>query len=414
MSIGEKNWYRRLDPASRAAVISLFLGWMMDVYDVFIVAYLGLVIARVYLAPYLGAGAYVQAVYAAGALTATLVARAVGAMIFGPIADKRGRKGPLTVTLLGYSLFTVLTAFTVELVRPFLYGASLALGVITLFVAFRIAAGIFLGGEWTVGAPYASELLPPDIRARATAFMQMGSPAGSLLAALVPFMLTGFMGNAAFSAFGWKIAFVLGALPALLAVYVRRSLPESKVWTSAKQNKEKFKVDPKALAQTFLISAGIFTVIYATLAFYGDYVTALYGSSSLARYGSFSVSSSFLVLIFMNATALFGFLLFGHVADAAGRKKGMMAGALGLLILAPVVGPFWTSKPSLLYLIVAVSAYGIPRTGYSLARGPCCRRTSANGTPLRLEGQRAQALCTTATYSSLAGSHRWYRLWEGT
>ncbi|MFQ1021711.1 MFS transporter [Tardisphaera saccharovorans] len=351
-----KNWYSQLPKGAKPALWSLFLGWMMDVYDVYLVAFLGLIIARVYLAPYLGAGAYVQAVYAAGALTATLVARAVGAMIFGPVADRRGRKGPLMASLLGYSLFTVLTAFTVELVKPFLYGASLALGVITLFVAFRIAAGIFLGGEWTVGAPYASELLPPEVRARATAFMQAGAPLGQLLAALVPFILAGLMGNTAFSAFGWRVTFVLGALPALLAIYIRRSLPESKVWAEAHDRSNKLRVQWKRTLHALMINVGMFTCVYAVVASYGNYIEELYGSSTYDVL-SFRASASFMLLIVISLVGVVSTLLFGQLGDRWGRKRGLLLAAIGFIALSPFVAPFWIEKPGLGYLMLISSIY---------------------------------------------------------
>jgi len=351
-----KGWYSELPHQSRVALWALFAGWVVDVYDVYIVAFLGLLIAHVYLAPYLGAGAYVQELYAAGSLTATLVARGVGSFIFGPIADSRGRKNPLMATLLGYSVFTLLTAFTVEIVRPFFSGDLLPLAVITTFVAFRVGAGLFLGGEWTVGAPYLSEFLPSEVRARATSLMQAGAPLGQLLAALIPFLLIGVMGNGAFSQFGWKLAFILGALPALLAVYVRFSLPESPAWQNAKKRKQKFSVGLKPMVQTLMVNVGMFVCVYAVVASYGTYVGELYGSTTLQVFG-FHMSPSFMLLIVISAVGVFSTVFFGQIGDSLGRKRGLLIGSLGFLILSPVAAAFWQSKPSLPYLLLASSAY---------------------------------------------------------
>src|ERR671931_588323 len=159
-----------------AAVVAGFLGWTLDAFDFFLVGM-------------------------------TLMFRPVGAFIFGLLADRYGRKLPLMADLVFYSIIEVLS--------------GLAPNYAT-FLVLRALFGIGMGGEWGVGASLTMEKVPPRLRGLFSGLLQQGYAAGNLLAALCYFFL--------FQHWGWRPLFILGGLPALLAIFVRMRVKESEVW----------------------------------------------------------------------------------------------------------------------------------------------------------------------------------------
>src|SRR5689334_19278186 len=140
-------------------------------------------------------------------ITITLAFRPVGAFIFGLIADRYGRRLPLMLDLIFYSIIEVLTAFAPNY---------------TTFLVLRALFGIGMGGEWGVGASLAMEKVPPRLRGILSGLLQQGYAAGNLLAAVCFFSL--------FQTWGWRPLFFIGGLPALLALFVRARVTESDVW----------------------------------------------------------------------------------------------------------------------------------------------------------------------------------------
>src|SRR5881275_1835181 len=182
----------------RAAVVAGFLGWTLDAFDFFLVVMTLTAIAREF-------GKSDAAI--ALSITLTLAFRPVGAFIFGLLADRYGRKLPLMVDLVFYSVIEVLS--------------GLAPNYAT-FLILRALFGIGMGGEWGVGASLAMEKVPPKLRGMLSGLLQEGYAVGYLLAALCYFFV--------FPRWGWRPLFFIGGLPALLALYVRLQVTESEVW----------------------------------------------------------------------------------------------------------------------------------------------------------------------------------------
>src|SRR5467141_3296234 len=145
-------------------------------------------------------------------LTLTLLFRPVGAFIFGLLADRYGRKTPLMIDLVFYSVVEVLTGLAPNY---------------TTFLILRALFGIGMGAEWGVGASLVMEKVPPRLRGLLSGLLQQGYAAGYLLAALCYLFV--------YPRFGWRPLFFLGGLPALLALYVRFRVKESDVWKKTKQ-----------------------------------------------------------------------------------------------------------------------------------------------------------------------------------
>src|SRR5216117_4129563 len=187
---------------TRATVVAGFLGWTLDAFDFFLVVMCLTAIAAEFHQPD-------KAI--AVTLTVTLAFRPVGAFIFGLLADRYGRRLPLMLDLIFYSVVEVLS--------------GLAPNYAT-FMVLRALFGIGMGGEWGVGASLAMEKVPPRWRGVLSGFLQEGYAVGYLLAACCYFFV--------FPRWGWRPMFFIGGLPALLALFVRFRVKESQVWEKKK------------------------------------------------------------------------------------------------------------------------------------------------------------------------------------
>ena len=182
----------------RAALTAGYLGWTLDAFDYFLVVFCLTAIGREF---------HQSDAAMALSLTITLAFRPVGALIFGLLADRYGRRLPLMLDLVFYSIVEVLS--------------GLAPNYAT-FMVLRALFGIGMGGEWGVGASLAMEKVPPRLRGVLSGFLQQGYATGNLLAAGAYFFL--------FDKVGWRPLFFIGGLPALLALFVRFRVKESEVW----------------------------------------------------------------------------------------------------------------------------------------------------------------------------------------
>src|SRR5437764_1145975 len=186
----------------RAALVAGFLGWTLDAFDFFLVVFTLTAIAKEF--------GKTDAELAL-TLTVTLAFRPVGAFIFGLLADRYGRRLPLMIDLVFYSIVEVLSGLAPNY---------------TTFLILRALFGIGMGGEWGVGASLAMEKVPSRLRGILSGLLQQGYALGNLLAALCFFFF--------FERWGWRPLFFLGGLPALLALFVRIKVKESEVWEKRK------------------------------------------------------------------------------------------------------------------------------------------------------------------------------------
>src|SRR5579884_2635037 len=182
----------------RNAVIAGFLGWTLDAFDFFILV---MVIPRV------AADFHTSVPAIALTLTASLATRPVGALLFGIIADRYGRRLPLMLDVIFYSVIEVLS--------------GLATSYHT-FLILRLLYGIGMGGEWGVGASLTMESVPPKWRGILSGLLQEGYAVGYLLAALAYFTV--------YPHYGWRAMFFIGGLPALLSLFIRSKVKESEAW----------------------------------------------------------------------------------------------------------------------------------------------------------------------------------------
>jgi SHS family lactate transporter-like MFS transporter len=304
---------RSLDADQRRAFIASFLGWTLDAFDFFLVTF---IISKI-------AGDFSMKVVDVGlAITLTLVMRPVGALIFGVLADRFGRRTPLMLSVGFYSLMELLTAFSPNF---------------QVFLVFRILYGIGMGGEWGVGAALALESLPATARGFASGVLQQGYATGYLLAAVAYFFV--------FPALGWRWMFVIGVLPALLVLYIRSFVKESPLWTSSKAAKIGQRGE---LLGAFVKNPWIFiyAIVLMTAFNYMSHGTQDLYPTFLKVQRGLSVGQTSSVAIIANIGAILGGTLFGYISQGFGRKRSIIVAAiLGLCSI-----PLWVHAPNITLL----------------------------------------------------------------
>ena len=244
------------------------------------------------------------------ALFLTLAARPLGALVFGRLADRVGRRPVLMGVILAFSVFSALS------------GAAASL---TQLLLVRALFGFAMGGEWGLGASLVMETVPAAARGRVSGLLQSGYPAGYLLASLAYFLF--------FDALGWRWMFVLGLAPALLVAFIRAGVEESPVFLARRH---------EASAPSLRVFAdhwkrGLYLVVLMTA-----FTTLSHGTQDL--YPTFLQDQHGLptkvtgtITLLMNLGAICGALAFGLLSHRLGRQRTIIAAAV---LAAPVI-PLW-------------------------------------------------------------------------
>lgn len=293
---------RSLTPQQRNTVIASFLGWTLDAFDFFILVFVLKSIAEEFKTD-------ISAVSVA--LFLTLAMRPVGALIFGFAADKFGRRVTLMIDVLLYSVFELASGFSTSL---------------TMLIVFRVFYGIAMGGEWGVGASLVMETIPEKARGLVSGMLQAGYPCGYLIASLVFFFL--------FPVIGWRGMFILGALPALLVLYIRRNVEES---PSFLKNQHRVR-QPflKVLRQNLPLF--IWSVVLMTAFNFFSHGTQDLYPTFLETQRGYSTHTVGAIAIVYNIGAILGGLFFGAMSQRIGRRKAIVIAAL----IAIPIAPLWT------------------------------------------------------------------------
>ncbi|HEX4050247.1 MAG TPA: MFS transporter [Steroidobacteraceae bacterium] len=295
--------------AQRDVVIACFLGWMLDAFDFFLVVFVLSRLASDF-------GTDISGI--TWALTLTLMMRPIGALLFGRVADRYGRRPALMASILLYSVFEFATAFSPSL---------------TVFLALRALYGIAMGGEWGVGAALAFESVPVSSRGWVSGTLQAGYPAGYLLAAVI-FGL-------AYPHIGWRGMFMVGAVPALLVLYIWRRVPESRPAST------RAALDWRSLAAHWPLALYAIALMTA-FNFFSHGTQDLY-PTLLQRQRGFSTHATSIVAIIYNVGAICGGLFFGRLSSRIGRRRAIALAAL----LALAVLPFWAVAQHVIPVAVA-------------------------------------------------------------
>lgn len=300
-------------PGTHHALLAGFLGWTLDAFDFFVIVFLYDTLAREF-----------SVSKKAMVLTtaATLALRPVGALLFGLLADRYGRRIPLMVNVIYFSVVEVLCGFAPNYM---------------VFFVLRALFGVGMGGEWGVGASLAMEAAPPRWRGILSGILQGGYPMGYLLASVAArFVLP---------TLGWRWMFWLGALPALLALYIRTKVPESEAWAQhrAGSMSEVVRVVAsqwKRFGYLVILMTFMMFLSHGTQDLYPDFLKEVH------RLSQSQVAN---IAILYNCAAIVGAILFGAFSQKVGRRKGMLA-ALGLCLM---IIPLWAFGDGVLAVVVA-------------------------------------------------------------
>jgi len=307
--------FKSLDPDQRKTFLACFLGWALDALDFFLLTFVLVPISHEF-------GHSIPEV--AFAITLTLMARPLGAFIFGLLGDKFGRRVPLMMDIVFYSVMELLTAFAPNF---------------TVFLILRALFGVGMGGEWGLGASLAMESLPTQTRGLFSGILQQGYAVGYLLAALVYLVV--------FPHFGWRGLFVAGALPALLVVYIRAHVPESPVWQRDRRHGKH-----SGLRLSILLRQHGLLFIYAALlmtAFnYMSHGTQDLYPTYLEEQRGFGVNAKSIISMVYATGAICGGTALGFLSQQWGRRRVIILSALcGMLLI-----PLWIFAPSTALLIL--------------------------------------------------------------
>jgi MFS transporter, SHS family, lactate transporter len=353
------------------AVTASFLGWTLDAFDFFVV---------VFLVDTLAANFHVTKAMIVWTLTATLATRPLGAVIFGLLADRYGRRVPLMIDVIFFSVIELACGFAPNYAT---------------FLILRTLYGIGMGGEWGVGASLAMESAPTRWRGLLSGILQSGYSVGYLLAAVMNWIL---QPSPMAADWHWRAMFWVGGVPALLALYIRTKVPESEAWKQhrAPSVREVLKavaggryglllasLVPMVLWAFSLLNPGLVTrliplpwIVTMIVLFVLIFLSLGLASRALAYLGLmmtlfmflshgtqdlypdflrtahvFSNSTVSWVVILYNVGAIVGAIIFGHLSEQVGRRRSIgMALALSLLVI-----PFWAFGGSV--LVLAASAF---------------------------------------------------------
>ena len=232
MTQGTRESRTPLTPDQRNSFIAALLGWMMDAFDYFIVVFVYAAIAK---------DLHESAETVAFLTTATLVMRPVGAIIFGLWADRKGRRIPLLVDVIFYSIVGFLCAFAPNF---------------TVLVILRMLYGIGMGGEWGLGAALAMEKIPASRRGFFSGLLQQGYSLGYLLAAVANLLVVNLGG------LSWRWLFALSIFPALISLLIRTRVKESEVWS---ETQDKLKMTSSSFRDVLLNRKVVLRFIYLIL-----------------------------------------------------------------------------------------------------------------------------------------------------
>jgi SHS family lactate transporter-like MFS transporter len=302
---------RDLTPKQRSVVLASYLGWTLDAFDFFLLVFVLKDIAAEF-------GTDIKAVSVA--IVLTLAARPLGALLFGLAADRYGRRPTLMIDIVTYSAIEFASGFAPSL---------------TVLLILRTLYGIAMGGEWGVGASLTMETIPPKTRGIVSGILQAGYPSGYLIASVVYGLL--------FTTIGWRGMFMIGALPALLVLYIRSQVDESPVF-AARAGRTR--------------SLGLWTVIRRNLGLF-VFSIVLMTAFNFFSHGTQDLYPTFLqvqrhltphevgaIAVIYNIGAILGGIGFGMLSEQIGRRRAIVIAAL---VALPII-PLWAYGSSIVLL----------------------------------------------------------------
>ena len=307
-----KGWTK----SQRHAVIASYLGRTLDAFDFFLLVFVMVDVAKEF---------DVSVKDVSWAITLTLAFRALGAFVFGRLADRYGRRVVMMIDVALYATFGFLTAFSPDIV---------------VFLVIRALFGIAMGGEWGVGASLTMESIPPKARGLVSGLLQAGYPSGYLLASVVY--------GALYAYIGWRGMFMVGILPAFLVLYIRRYVEESPAWRAGPARHSKI----LAVLKTHWRLAVYAMLFMMCMNFFSHGTQDVYPTFLKVDHGLDPRTVGTIAVIY-NIGAILGGLAFGALSQRIGRRWALI---LGALLALPII-PVWAFSSDI--YVLAASAFAV-------------------------------------------------------
>jgi len=300
------------------AVASSILGWVLDAFDFFVV---------VFLFDALAANFHVEKKAIVWTISITLAMRPVGALLFGALADRFGRKKPLMACVIYFSTITILSGFAPNYL---------------FFVVMRALYGIGMGGYWGIGASFAMENAPRKQRGVLSGMMQGGYPFGYLLAAVGMLTIMPHL--------GWRAMFVVGSLLAVVIVILTYLSPESEAWKQHRMGSiaNIFKTlfqHMGSFSYLLLVMVVMSCLSHGTQDLYPDFLKSLPSIKDVLVLG---MKPLYGIPIIYNIGAITGAIFFGSISERIGRRYAIMVA----LVLSLLAIPAWAFGGSVLTLVI--------------------------------------------------------------
>ena len=305
-----------LDKPQRSAFLASFLGWTLDAFDFFLLTFVVKAIA---------ADFHVKPPAVQAAIFLTLVARPFGAVFFGWLADRFGRRPILMIDVLLYSALELASAFAPSLIA---------------LLVLRTLFGFVMGGEWGIGASLALESIPARSRGVVSGILQEGYAVGQLLGALVFAFAYPHFTQLFPTVASWRLLFVIGVVPALLVFYIRRTVPESPAFEASRGRPHRGSEVIRTLGQHWKLL--VYAVaLMACFNFFSHGTQDNYATFLEVQHG-FTPQTVGLLTAIMNLGAIAGGLGFGAWSERIGRRRAIVFAAL---LALPII-PLWAFAPT--------------------------------------------------------------------
>jgi MFS transporter, SHS family, lactate transporter len=363
--------FAALTGPQRRAFLAAFLGWTLDSLDFFLLVFCVRAIAGEF---------RTQPSTALGAVFLTQAFRPIGALLFGMLADRYGRRPVLMANIMGFSVIEFACAFAPSL---------------NVLLVLRALFGIAMGGEWGVGAALAFESLPKEGRGTFSGILQEGYAMGSILASAAFGLL--FAGvhwhGIAIPGIGWRGLFIVGASPALLAFYVQTRVEESPVWLAG-ANKRKAKAAlhaapawPRQLIH--FLPTFLFLVVLMTAFMSFSHGTQDVYPTFLAVQMKLSPETIGLIGVLYGFGSIAGGIVFGSLSEKWGRKRAIVTAALLAIPVIPLYAyghsAFTVGVGAVLMQFMVQGAWGVV-PAYLTELSPAPVRATAPGLAYQLGG----------------------------
>jgi MHS family proline/betaine transporter-like MFS transporter len=338
-----------LSRAQKVVALGSWLGWSLDGYDLVLMLLVIPSISQLFF-PSSDTTLSLMAIFATYVIT--LIMRPFGGAFFGNLGDKYGRKKPMVITILGFSLATFATGFL-----PTWQMAGIFAPI--LLIILRFIQGFFAGGEWGSGTVITMETVNKPLRGLLSGFLQSGYNLGFVIASIVyQLVISQYPGNS-FLEMGWRIMFFTGIIPGLVATFVRFKMSESATWL---QKSRDHKIERSPLKKIFVTEKRKFflALIIMTGLMFSYYTTIGFLPTFLQKYVNLDKPEVAALMIVATVTSLLGQIFTGFVSQYIGRRKTMMLVAIAAITIAipSIYGLYHASAffERVVYVIVLIMA----------------------------------------------------------